>query len=127
MPDGEEISNSMSEEEILNAARHLWKTYLALAEELLKFIEREDIDMFTTIVKQRDQLIEKIEELPSNDYRKLDEFKNIAEQIKKLDRETMYKARSRLNKSRKQNSMVRSYDLGTSLAMNQSMNFNRTY
>ncbi len=127
MPNSENDSSSISEDEVVKAARNFWKIYLALSEDLLKFINQEDIDTFTDIVSQRDSLIKKIEELPSNDYRKLDEFKVIAEKIKKLDRETMYKARSWLNKSRRQNSMVRSYDLGTALAMKQSTNFNQKY
>ena len=127
MPKSENDFSSINEDEVVKEARTLWKIYLALSEDLLKFINQEDIDTFTDVVSQRDRLIEKIEALPSNDYRKLDEFKGIAEKIKKLDRETMYKARSWLNKSRRQNSMVRSYDLGTALAMKQSTNFNKKY
>ncbi|MBR5913567.1 MAG: flagellar protein FliT [Selenomonadaceae bacterium] len=117
----------MSPEEVVKAAKNLWTNYLSLTHELLKFIDRQDIDTFILIVSNRDQLIKKIDELPSKDYCKLDEFKAIAEQIKPLDREIMYKARAWLNKSRRQNNVVRSYDLGVSLAMNQSIGFNRKY
>ena len=123
MPD----SVAMSDEEVVKAAKSLWTNYLALTQELLKFINMQDIETFMLIVSNRDQLIEKIEALPSKEYCKLDEFKAIAEQIKPLDREIMYKARAWLYKSRRQNNVVRSYDLGVSLAMNQSTNFNRRY
>ena len=122
-----EDSVEMSAEEVLKSARKFWADYLIMTKEMLKFISQEETDTFMLIVKNRDQLIEKIEALPSRDYCKLDEFKAIAEQIKPMDREIMYKARAWLNKSRRQNSMVRSYDLGTALAMNQSVNFNRKY
>ena len=108
-------------------ARDLWKTYLSLTKELLKFIDRQDIDTFLELVPQRSQLIEKIEALPSKDYRQLDEFKAIAEEIKTLDKEVMYKARAWLNKSRRQNSVVRSYDLGNSMLGRSSVAFNRKY
>ena len=129
MPDEEPKKDSvkMSDEEVVKAARDLWTRYLSMTRELLKFINQQDIDTFSLIVSNRDQLIKKIDELPSNDYRKLDEFKAIAEQIIPMDREIMYKARAWLNKSRRQNSVVRSYDLGVSLAMNQSVSFNKRY
>jgi hypothetical protein len=117
----------MSEEEIIHAAKNLWGQYLSLTKELLKFIDQQDIDTFMVIVEHRQNLIKRIEELPSHEYRKLKEFKEIAEKIKPMDREIMYKARGWLNKSRRQNNVVRSYDLGVSLAMNQSVSFNKKY
>ncbi len=108
-------------------AKNLWQTYLSLTKELLKFINKQDIDTFLELVPQRTGLIEKIEALPSKEYRKLDEFKAIAEEIKTLDKEIMYKARAWLNKSRRQNNVVRSYDLGENLMGRTSVAFNRTY
>ena len=108
-------------------ARKIWQTYLSLTRELLKFIDKKDIDTFLSLVPQRTQLIEKDEALPSHEYRQLDEFKAIAEEIKPLDKEIMYKARAWLNKSRRQNSVVRSYDLGNSLLNRSSVAFNRKY
>jgi len=108
-------------------ARNLWQTYLSLTKELKKFIDKQDVDTFLELVPQRTGLIEKIEALPSKDYRKLEEFKVLAEQIKQLDKEIMYKARAWLNKSRRQNSVVRSYDLGESMLGRTSVAFNRQY
>ena len=122
-----ESSAQMSEEEIINTAKKLWINYLSLTKELLKFIDRQDVDTFMMIVEHRQVLIKKIEELPSKEYRKLKEFKEIADKIQPMDREIMYKARGWLNKSRRQNNVVRSYDLGVSLAMNQSVSFNKKY
>ena len=102
-------------DDVTAEAKELWQTYLNLTKELLKFINKQDIDTFLDLVPQRTGLIEKIEALPSKDYRQLDEFKKIADELKILDKEIMYKARAWLNKSRRQNSVVRSYDLGESM------------
>ena len=120
-------TQNLSEDEVTAEAGKLWQTYLSLTKELLKFIDRQDIDTFLSLVPQRTQLIEKIEALPSKDYRQLAEFKAIAEEIKPLDKEIMYKARAWLNKSRRQNSMVKSYDLGSSMIGRSSVAFNRKY
>lgn len=122
MPDDE-----MSDEEILQEALRLWKRYLSLSKELLKFIDKEDMDTFMMVVKDRGKLVDEIKQLPSTEYRKSDEFKKLGEQIMPLDREIMYKARGWLTKARRQNSVVRSYDIETSLAMTQSLSFNKKY
>ena len=125
MPDSSDVE--MSEEDVLREAKNLWEKYLFMTRELLKFIDKQEIDLFMEIVAQRARLIELIEALPSQEYRKLDEFKSIAEKIKPIDREVMYKARAWLNKSRRQNSVVRSYDLANGFIDRQSVSFNRQY
>ena len=111
----------------LEQAKILWEKYLNLTQELLKFINKQDIETFLQLVPQRDRLIELMEELPSKDYLQLEEFKEIGKKIIPMDREIMYKARAWLNKSRRQNSVVKSYDLTNSVLGNQSVAFNRTY
>lgn len=120
-------NQNISAEEVTAQARTLWQKYLSLTKDLLKFINKQDIDTFLELIPQRTGLIEKLEALPSKDYFKLEEFKAIAEEIKPLDKEIMYKARAWLNKSRRQNSMVRSYDLGNSMIGRTSVAFNRKY
>ena len=124
MPEEKTFAN---EEEVLAEARIIWQKYLILTQELLKFINKQDIETFLSLVPQRDQLIEMDKNLPSHNYRNLSEFKEKAEQIKPMDREIMYKARAWLNKSRRQNSAVRSYDLTNSMLGTQGTAFNRKY
>ena len=126
MPDEKNYAE-MSETEVTAEARVIWQKYLTLTQELLKFINKQDIDTFLELVPQRDRLIEMDKKLPSREYRQLQEFKDIAEQIKPMDREIMYKARAWLNKSRRQNSAVRSYDLTNSVLGTQGVTFNKTY
>jgi hypothetical protein len=125
MPDNG--AKQMSEEEVTQEAIKLWTRYLSLAKELLKFINKEDIDTFMLVAEHREQLFKEIQALPSTEYRKTKEFRALGEQILPLDREMMYKARGWLTRSRRQNSVVRSYDLDTALAMNESFNFNKKY
>ena len=117
----------MLNEKELEQAKILWEKYFTLTQELLKFINQQDIETFLTLVPQRDRLIELMEELPSKDYLQLEEFKALGEKIIPMDREIMYKARAWLNKSRRQNSVVKSYDLTNSVLGNRSVAFNRTY
>ncbi len=119
------------DEKVLSEARELWQRYLMLTRELLKFIDRQDIDTFLAIVPQRGDLIEKMKALPENQFRETQECKDMIEEIKPLDMQIIYKARSWLNKSRRQNSAVRAYDLTGAdavTAVNARGNiFNRSY
>ena len=118
-----------SDEEVLNQASVLWNKYLTLTHELLKFINKGDVDTFFELVNQRDKLIEMMKALPGNRFRETDECKAMIEQIKPLDMQIMYKARAWLNKSRRQNNTVRAYDLtGTAGAFGgRGTIFNRKY
>lgn len=107
--------------------KELWEKYLMLTQEMLKFINKQDTDTFMELVTQRDSLIELLDEIEDKSYLKEEEFQEIGKQIIPLDREIMYKARAWLNKSRRQNSMVKAYDLSNSVLGAQSVAFNRKY
>lgn len=115
-------------EEVIGQARNLWKKYVVLTKEMLKFIDKKDVDTFLTLVPQRSQLIEMMKALPPNDFRQTDECKEMIETIKPLDMQIMYKARAWLNKSRRQTSTVKSYDLTSAYGSSSSGRiFNRKY
>jgi len=116
----------MPDNEVLQKARELWKKYFVLTEELLKFSDQRDTDLFLELVDQRGQIIEAIKKLPQNNYRDSEECQALIKQIIPMDNQIMYRARSWLNKSRRQNSTVRSYDL-VGAAELRGVIFNRKY
>ena len=106
--------------------RQLWEKYWMVTQELLKFIKAEEIDTFLNLVDQRQQLMEMMKALPEEkqDFRHTEECAQLKEQIKPLDMQIMYKARTWLNKSRRNNTQVRAYD-GMRGVTNGGYNFNR--
>ena len=110
----------------LEQARLLWQKYFSLTKELLKFSDQKDSDLFIELVDQRGQLIEKIQALPANDYRDSDECKSLIAQMIPMDKQIIYRARSWLNKYKRQNSAVRSYDVSSSMGTRGTV-FNRQY
>ena len=71
-------------------------------------------------------MIEKIKALPENNYRESEECKEMIAQMIPMDKQIIYKARAWLNKSRRQNSTVRSYDLVGSAEL-RGIVFNKKY
>ena len=102
------------EHDSLEQARLNWQLYLTLTQEILKFINQTDIDEFLDLVRQRNIVVDRMKALPETEvYRQTEECKALVEQIKPLDMQVIYKAKSWLNKSRHQNATVRAYDLQT--------------
>ena len=124
--DEPKVSEPVDKEEVLKQARILWQKYFSLTKELLKFSDQKDSELFMELVDQRERLIEKMKALPENDYRETDECKRLIEQIVPMDKQIIYRAKAWLNKSRRQNSAVRSYDLIDSAGLRGTV-FNRKY
>lgn len=124
--DAPKVSEPLDKEEVLRQARILWQKYFSLTKELLKFSDQKDSELFMELVDQRERLIEKMKALPENDYRETEECKRLIEQIVPMDKQIIYRAKAWLNKSRRQNSAVRSYDLIDSAGLRGTV-FNRKY
>ena len=104
--------------------KEIWGKYLQLTKDLLKFIDQEDVDTFLELVDQRQQLMEMLQALPAHEFARSPEGVALREQIKPMDMQIMYKARSWLNKSKRNNMTVRSYD---SFGLASGSMFNREY
>ena len=92
-------------------AKKLWDTYYMITQELLKFINKQDIDEFLELVRQRTVIFDRLQAMPDKSYHQTKEYHELVEKIKPLDMQIIYKAKSWLNKSKRQNVAVKSYDL----------------
>jgi len=98
----------------LEQAKANWELYRTLTHELLKFIDKQDIDEFLAVERQRSDLVLRMQALPESEvYRKTPECQALIAEVVPLDKQIIYKAKSWLNKSRRQNTAVRAYDLTT--------------
>ena len=96
----------------LEQAKDNWDMYYVLTQELLKFIDQNDIEQFLELEKQRNTVVERMKALPETEvYRKTEECQALVAKIKPLDMQIIYKAKTWLNKSRQQNASVHAYDI----------------
>ena len=102
----------MSAKSAIEQAKANWEMYYTLSQELLKFIDKQDIDEFVELTQQREAVVTRMKALPETEtYRKTAECQALIERIKPLDMQIIYKAKSWLNKSKRQNATVHAYDL----------------
>ena len=96
----------------LTRAKANFTMYYTLTQELLKFIDKNDVDEFLEIEQQRSDLVERMKALPeTEEYRRTEECKGLVKKIKPLDMQLIYKAKAWLNRSRQQNASVHAYDI----------------
>ena len=106
------VTAMSAEKNNMAAAIDNWNLYYVLTEELLKFINKADIEAFLDIARQRNTIVERMKALPETEiYRKTPECCALVDKIKPLDMQVIYKAKAWLNKSRRQNAAVHAYDL----------------
>ena len=107
----------------LKKAKANFELYHMLTQELLKFIDKNDIDEFLELERQRSELVDRMKALPETEvYRKTEECQQLVQRIKPLDMQVIYKAKAWLNKSRQQNATVHAYDLQGTNALGNILN-----
>lgn len=107
----------------LKQAKANFELYYMLTQELLKFIDKNDIDEFLELERQRNELVTRMKELPETEtYRLTEECRKLVQLIKPLDMQVIYKAKAWLNKSRQQNATVHAYDLQNTHAIGNILN-----
>lgn len=91
--------------------QQLWEKYLMVTKEMLKFISQQDVENFLKLVEQRERLMNMLKDMEPHVFGKTEEGMAIREQVKPMDQEILYKARTWLNKSKRNNMAVKSYDI----------------
>ena len=106
-------------------AAELWQKFLMLTQEMLKFIEKNDIDMFLNLLEQRLGLQKQIETLADDVYHKTTAGQAIISKINPLNEQIQILVQKWLNNSRQQQQRAKAYDSYGVSAFTQK--FNRDY
>ena len=99
-------------DDVMEQAKENWELYYTLSQELLKYITDGNIEQFLEVEKQRGIVVGRMKALPETEvYRKTEECQALVKKIVPIDMQILYKAKTWLNKSRRQNATVHAYDL----------------
>lgn len=91
-------------------AEVLWGKFLVITQEMLKFIEKKDIDMFLSLLDQRLKLQGKIEKLKDKSYHLTPAGKQVIQQINTLNEKIQVLVQKWVNNSRQQQHIAKAYD-----------------
>ena len=93
----------------LEQASVLWNRFLMLTQEMKKFIDQDDVDMFLSLLEQRISLQKQIEELGTTGFEQSEAGQVLGEKITTLCADIQYQAQVWLNKAKGQERKVNAY------------------
>ncbi len=89
----------------------LWEKYYIVSSEMLKFIERDEVDMFLQLLEQRSVIQEMLEKLDDRVWTKTEAGQALYQKLKPIDMQVQYKVRVWLNKTKQKNQAAKFYDM----------------
>ncbi len=95
----------------LHTPEELWRLYLELSREMLKFLKEDDIDRFLDLEEQRAGVFEKMEACSIEAFKVTQEGRALVEELKPVEMQIIYNTKVWLNKSRTQHETVRDYEV----------------
>ncbi len=87
------------------------QAYLAISEEMLKFLKEDDVDRFLDLERQRAVIFARMEEQGLEAFKTTEEGRALLERLKPIEMQLIYSTKVWLNKARTQNDTVRSYEV----------------
>lgn len=88
----------------------LWQDYLFLTQEMNKFLDKQDSDMFLELLTQRERLQSIIESKHSHDFSNSEQGQSMFEKISKINSIISDKVQYILNTEQKNQNLSRAYD-----------------
>jgi len=89
----------------------LWRLYLELSREMLKFLKEDDGHRFLDIEAQRAKVFEQMEACSIEAFRVTQEGRTLVEELKPIEMQIIYNTKVWLNKSRTQHETVLDYEV----------------
>ena len=87
------------------------QAYLALSEEMLKFLKEDDVDRFLDLERQRAVIFARMEEQGLEAFKTTEAGQTLLERLNPIEMQPIYSTKVWLNKARTQNDTVRSYEV----------------
>lgn len=95
----------------MNTELHaMWQDYLFLTQEMKKFLVKRELDMFFSLLEQRQTLQTELEKYPDKGYYTLPEGKGILLQIQQENQKMMTQFHMVFNGMKKQESVSQAYE-----------------
>ncbi len=90
-------------------ARELWQDYQFLTKEMVKFLEKQDMNLFYDLLNQREQLQPLIDQTPDEGFKVSPEGKKMLTEIKQDSQSIIQNMQLRLNTSKRQQQVSNAY------------------
>lgn len=103
-------------------ARDLWGKFYVISQEMFKYIEQDNVDLFLQLLEQRLQVQGLLEQLGKTSWVKTEAGQELYQQLMPLDRQIHYKTRLWLNNVKKNRKASNAYELLAQSSVGQILN-----
>lgn len=105
-------------------AHDLWQDYRFLTKEMMKFLAKQDMDLFYELLNQRERLQTLIDQTADDGFKVSPAGKNLLTEIQQDCQTIIQNLQMRLNTSKRQHQVSEAYSATSTTALNQ-MNWKR--
>lgn len=92
------------------SANDLWGDYLFLTKEMGKFIARQDFELFFELTEQRERLQVMIDQTDDDVFKRTDQGRQVAAEIRRQNQVITNRLRSLLNSAKQEHTVNQAYD-----------------
>lgn len=104
--------------------RALWENYLFLTEEMGKFLIKQEMELFNSLLNQREQLQDLIDKTVDDGFKASPEGQGLLKRIGELNLLIKNKMQMLVNNGRRQNQAASAYNVASTTAVSH-LNWNR--
>ena len=97
----------------------LWRDYLFLTKEMLKFLDKQDMELFHELLNQRERLQAVIEETPDHGFRNSSEGRKLLSQLQEENKTLMSHFQATHSKARHHHQVAEAYSGGNRQPVNR--------
>ncbi|MCO1601318.1 hypothetical protein [Desulfosporosinus nitroreducens] len=105
-------------------AQALWQEYHFLTKEMLKFLTKQDMELFYHLMNQREQLQTLIERTPDDGFKVSPAGRNLLREIRQDSQDIILAMQIRMGSSKRQHQVSKAYGAASTTAVSQ-MNLKR--
>ena len=105
-------------------AEALWQDYRFLTKEMIKFLAKQDMDLFYELMNQREMLQTIINQTADNDFKVSPEGRSLLSEIQQDSQDIIHNLQIRLGSSKRQHQVSEAYSSASTTAVSQ-MNWKR--
>lgn len=109
---------------VAKTAQALWQDYRFLTKEMMKFLAKQDMELFYDLMNQREQLQTLIEQTPDDGFKVSFEGRSLISEIQQESQAIIDGMQIRMGSSKRQHQVSEAYGAVSTTAVNQ-MNWKR--
>lgn len=106
------------------SAQSLWQDYHFLTKEMLKFLTKQDMELFYDLMNQREGLQILIEQTPDDGFKQSPAGRSLLNEIRQESQHILQEMQIRMGKSKRQHQVSKAYSTASTTAVSQ-MNWER--